>query len=114
MMFIDDDDNDDMGGIIRYSSRFEAVYVCEKGHETSVTLSTDAEVPPDWECATCAQTAILKNSNAEVVEKKNPKAKQSSPWDKLLERRTPQELEDALSERLKRLRSGEEIRIFTI
>ncbi len=114
MGFMFDDDDDDVGGLIRYSSRFEAVYVCENGHETSVTLSTDAEVPPDWECAVCGAFAALKNSNVEVSDKRNGKPKHSTPWDKLMKRRTPEELEEELKECLRKLRTGEAIRNFTV
>ncbi|MDR1448369.1 MAG: RNA polymerase-binding protein RbpA [Candidatus Ancillula sp.] len=107
-------DDDETIGMIRYSARFDAAYICENEHETTVTLSTDAEVPPDWECASCGEIAILKNSKTSISSRRNGKSKHSTPWDKLMERRAPEELEVALNERLRKLKTGEEIRIFTI
>lgn len=72
-------------------------YDCPAGHTTTLPFSEEAEIPYNWECATCGATAVLRNG----VE---PERKADKParthWDMLLERRTISELEDVLAERL--------------
>jgi hypothetical protein len=66
-------------------------------------FSAEAEIPPEWECRACGRTALL-------VDGEGPEEKAVKParthWDMLMERRTLEELEEVLAERLAVLRSG--------
>lgn len=94
---------------VDFATRLMTTYDCRAGHVTTVPFAEEAEVPFDWECATCGLPAVLRNG----VE---PERKAEKPvrthWDMLLERRTVAELEEVLEERLDVLREmrGEGIR----
>jgi hypothetical protein len=110
---LDDEDDDAIGFV---SPRFEAVYVCIKNHETDVPLSTNAEVPPSWDCAICGHEAKLKNSNQDIELSSQPtgKGKKTTPWEKLLERRTEEELQTMLTERLAQLEANGTTRSYIV
>jgi rubredoxin len=78
-------------------------YACRNGHRFEMPFSVEAEIPPEWECRACGQTALL-------VDGEGPEEKAGKParthWDMLMERRTIEELEEVLAERLAVLRSG--------
>lgn len=78
-------------------------YDCPNGHHFEVPLATEADVPDTWECRTCGRPAIRVDGAA--PEQKPAKAARTH-WDMLLERRTREELEEILAERLELLRSG--------
>jgi hypothetical protein len=107
-----DDDEDD--SIVQQSPRVEEVYVCKLGHETIITLSTDAEVPPTWPCVSCSQPAKLRNVDEAASVKDDDTAEESHVWDRLLTRRSVKEMEKKLNEHLKKLENGEISRVFTI
>jgi RNA polymerase binding protein RbpA len=87
---------------VDFAPRFQAHYDCPNGHTIILPFSTEAEVPPVWECR-CGAEALLRDA-----EKPEPKATkpQRTHWDMLLERRTVSELEELLDERLELLRAG--------
>jgi hypothetical protein len=76
-------------------------YDCPAGHSFRVPMAAAAEIPPTWECRTCGATARL-------VDGELPQPKPVKPprthWDMLLERRTVDDLEALLAERLAVLR----------
>lgn len=76
-------------------------FSCPKGHEFDVPFSDDAEVPTVWECR-------LHGTESELVEGGQVEQKKVKParthWDMLLERRSIDELEDLLNERLDELK----------
>ncbi|GAA2691739.1 RNA polymerase-binding protein RbpA [Streptomyces aculeolatus] len=78
-------------------------YACQNGHRFEMPFSVEAEIPPEWECKTCGAQALL-------VDGEGPEEKKVKParthWDMLMERRTRDELEEVLAERLAVLRSG--------
>lgn len=78
-------------------------YDCPVGHHFEVPFSVEAEIPATWECRTCGRPALR-------VDGATPEAKAAKPvrthWDMLMERRTREELEEILAERLAVLRSG--------
>jgi hypothetical protein len=82
--------------------RQEVTYDCQRGHRYTVTFATEAEIPPTWECRYCGETALL-------VDGDQPQEKKAKPsrthWDMLLERRSLEDLEEVLAERLELLRS---------
>ena len=77
--------------------RVFVAYSCPKGHETTIPYSAEAEeIPYEWECR-CGANAH--RTDVEAPEAKEAKVGRSH-WDMLLERRTINDLEDLLSERL--------------
>ncbi|MFT4147820.1 MAG: RNA polymerase-binding protein RbpA [Micrococcaceae bacterium] len=78
-------------------------YKCSKEHETKIPFSTEADIPATWPCSTCGETASLVNGEATAEEEDNEKTVRTH-WDMLLERRTPEELEQILEDRLTILR----------
>ena len=82
---------------VDFAPRRMTTYDCPEGHATTLPFAEEAEIPYDWECATCGLPAVLRHG----VE---PERKAEKPvrthWDMLLERRTIAELEDVLAERL--------------
>jgi len=77
-------------------------YVCPNEHRTVVPLSVEADVPALWECR-CGEQALLLDAS-------RPEEKPTKParthWDMLLERRSKEDLQVLLDERLELLRSG--------
>jgi len=87
-------------------------YECPYGHRFSVPFAEGAEPPATWECppAQCCGKAGAKGAIARAVEGGEPDKKKVRPvrthWDMLLERRSLDELEKVLSERLTEIRGG--------
>lgn len=75
-------------------------YACPKGHSFEVPFSDDAELPQIWECR-------LHGSEARIIDGSEPDQKGAKAprthWDMLLERRSVDELEQLLNERLEEL-----------
>ncbi|GAA3721784.1 hypothetical protein HDA32_002097 [Spinactinospora alkalitolerans] len=82
--------------------RQEVTYDCPRGHRFSVTFATEAEIPSSWECRFCGDNALM-------VDGEQPQQKKTKPtrthWDMLLERRSMEDLEEVLAERLALLRA---------
>ena len=80
-----------------FAPRLRTVYDCASGHETAMPFAAEADIPPTWECRVCGETALLRDAE-------QPEAKKVKParthWDMLLERRSTDELEEVLAERL--------------
>ncbi|MDR1861820.1 MAG: RNA polymerase-binding protein RbpA [Candidatus Ancillula sp.] len=104
------DDFDDDEFTIRPSERLQVEFFCEDGHKTNVMMSTNAEIPNEWVCETCSKKARLKNSEIPISESEVPKA---SHWDKILQRRSLDELEVMLQEQIKLIRSGKIAKVHT-
>lgn len=77
-------------------------YLCPKGHRFGVPFAVDAEVPATWECK-------FDGTVARLVDGTEPEQKKVKPprthWDMLLERRSMEDLEEVLAERLELLRA---------
>lgn len=89
---------------VSFVERREENYVCANGHRFKVTLAIDAESPYKWECK-CGAVAELAGGEDTSGEETQPKPARTH-WDMLLERRSKEELEVILHERLELLRSG--------
>src|SRR5690606_7852298 len=83
--------------------RQEVDYTCTKGHRFTVTLAAEAEVPMTWECRNCGATALRVNGELPQTKKGKPPR---THWDMLMERRTIEDLEEVLAERLEILRAA--------
>jgi hypothetical protein len=88
---------------IDLAPRQSVEYACPRGHRFEMPFSVEAEVPMTWDCRVCGAAATL-------VDGQPPEEKQAKParthWDMLMERRTREELEEVLAERLAILRAG--------
>lgn len=87
---------------VDFAPRRMTTYDCAAGHATTLPFAEEAEIPYDWECATCGLPATLRHGT-------EPERKAEKParthWDMLMERRSTSELEEVLAERLEILRS---------
>lgn len=93
---------DDRG--VRLADRLEIDYDCPGCGTFTMIFSVEADVPAVWECRDCGAKSL--RVNGELPEEKPTKPVRTH-WDMLLERRSIEELEDLLEERLDLLRSGE-------
>jgi len=83
------------------AERQVAAYRCPNGHRFSVPFAVEAEVPATWECRFCGTAAAREDGTAPPAARVKPAR---SHWDMLLERRSIEELEAILDERLEVLR----------
>jgi hypothetical protein len=88
---------------VEVAPRQMVAYVCPRGHRFEVPFSVEAEIPQLWECRTCGQTAPRVDGRAPDEKPMKPAR---THWDMLLERRSREELEEILAERLAILRAG--------
>lgn len=82
--------------------RRTATYHCPRGHDFAVPLADDAEVPGSWDCRMHGQESKLVDGSVPDVKAVKPPR---THWDMLLERRSVEELEEILTERLTELHS---------
>ncbi|MEO0023663.1 MAG: hypothetical protein RL196_104 [Actinomycetota bacterium] len=87
-----------------FSARNKHKFVCPKKHLTEMVFSADAEVPNTWTCKQCSAVAILQADGADVIFEAAEEKVARSHWEMLLERRTREELEEILEERLVEVR----------
>ncbi|GAA2525607.1 hypothetical protein GCM10009860_01650 [Microbacterium mitrae] len=85
--------------------RTNHTYTCTQcGRDTTLTFAADAEPPATWECRTCGGEALLVVDGTAVAVDHSEDKVARTHWDMLLERRTREELEEILAERLAYLR----------
>lgn len=89
---------------VEMAPRQQIEYVCADGHTFVVTMSDEAEIPAEWEDPKTGQMG--RRVGGAEPEPKNVKPVRTH-WDMLLERRSEEELEEILTERLELLRGGE-------
>ena len=82
--------------------RQEVMYDCTRGHQFSITFATEAEVPAEWECRYCGDRALRRDGQGEEPKATKPVR---THWDMLLERRSMEDLEEVIAERLELLRA---------
>ena len=87
---------------VTFAERQRVYYDCPCGKTIELPFSSEAEIPPTWECR-CGSQALLRGGQW-------PELKPGKPvrthWDMLLERRSIGELEELLEERLELLRES--------
>lgn len=93
---------EDERGVV-LAERQSVSYDCPNGHDISMVFATEADVPGVWECPKCGAESLL--VDGDEPDRKPTKAARTH-WDMLLERRSVDELEELLSERLNLLRAG--------
>ncbi|WP_417219386.1 RNA polymerase-binding protein RbpA [Arthrobacter sp.] len=77
-------------------------YRCADGEQVFVMFSTEAEIPPTWVSKTGKEALLV---NGEAPDTSNDKPVRTH-WDMLLERRSVDELEQILKDRLDKLRAA--------
>ena len=82
---------------IEFAARQQVGYRCAQGHEFEITMSVEADIPAVWECPRCGEEAL---STSGVVREEKAEKPVRTHWDMLLERRSVEELEELLKERL--------------
>jgi ribosomal protein L37AE/L43A len=85
------------------AERHRITFHCAQGHATEVAFAADADLPSVWECRTCGGYAARRG--ASIPEPRQPVRPIRTPFDMLMERRTRDDLEDLLAERLEVLRA---------
>ncbi|WP_040160701.1 RNA polymerase-binding protein RbpA [Nigerium massiliense] len=89
---------------VELAARQDLEFDCPNEHHFAVTFAMEAELPTEWECPRCGEMA----RRSDGVE---PEVKETKPvrthWDMLRERRSIEELEDILAERLEALRKDQ-------
>ena len=78
-----------------------ARYRTDNGEEFDVPFADDAEIPGTWMCRNGLEGMLVEGSAPEVKKVKPPR----THWDMLLERRSKEELQELLDERLSLLRT---------
>ncbi|WP_454226323.1 RNA polymerase-binding protein RbpA [Propioniciclava flava] len=86
---------------VEMAARQEIAFDCPNAHHFAVTFAAEAELPTEWECPRCGQMA--RRSDGVEPEPKEVKP-QRTHWDMLRERRSIEQLEDILAERLGEIR----------
>ena len=92
---------------VEFSPRKRAVYRTVDGTSFEVVFAAEAEVPDMWESPRTGQEGRLVGEDGELVEQEAVDTTATrTHWDMLLERRSIEDLEELLNERLELLRSG--------
>ena len=84
------------------AARAFTAYACPNGHTFTMPFAHDAEIPSTWECRIDGATAEIVDGPAPAVKKVKPAR---THWDMLIERRSIEDLEQVLAERLEFLRA---------
>lgn len=88
---------------VEFAERQSVSYECTRGHRFDMTFSVEAEVPPLWDCPRCGAEALRLATERPAEEVGKPPR---THWDMLLERRSVEDLQELLDERLGLLRAG--------
>jgi hypothetical protein len=88
---------------VEFAERQTVTYSCPSGHRFEMTFSTEAEIPALWDCPRCGAEALRMSTDRPDEAPGKPAR---THWDMLLERRSIDELEVLLDERLELLRAG--------
>ena len=90
-----------------FHERANHTYVCTQcKRETVMTFAADAELPEAWECRTCGAEAVRRVGDTVMVIDHSGDKVARTHWDMLLERRSEEELQVLLDQRLALLRAG--------
>ncbi len=84
---------------VELAPRHVVTYHCPEGHTVTIPFADEAEVPVVWECR-CGAVALVTDG---VLPEEKPVKPARTHWDMLLERRTIEDLEVLLQERLELL-----------
>jgi hypothetical protein len=87
---------------IEFAPRQVLGFTCLETHSFEVTFAIEAELPFEWECPRCGKTAL--RSDGARADEHDAKSTRTH-WDMLIERRTRDELDELLNERLDAVRN---------
>jgi rubredoxin len=90
------------------AERNNFTYRCANGHETAMVFAAEAEVPQTWQCKICGLQGTLLEGDIEVILDESDEKTARTHWEMLLERRSLEELEEILQERLDDIRARRE------
>lgn len=90
---------------VRFSERGDHFFICPSNHESKIVFSADAEIPNTWDCKVCGVPAIRHIDGVEVKIEALAQDGPRTHFEMLMERRTSEELETLLAERLDILRA---------
>ena len=92
---------------VELSRRRSVEYLTDKGTRFVVTFDADAEPPAEWVDQKSGDLGFLDDEAGRAAreEFEGKESAQRTPWDMLIERRSREELEELLEERLQLLRS---------
>ena len=92
---------------VELSPRAEVEYLTDRGTRFRVIFDADAEPPAEWVDQRTGELGFLDDEagRAARAEFEGKESTQRTPWDMLIERRTREELEELLEERLQLLRA---------
>ena len=92
----------DRGAILE--PRVSAEYICSNGHRSVMYFATDVALPDSWDCRSCPSPAVRQFGGKPVELEISVNEGKRSHFDMVLERRTREELEELLTERLELIR----------
>jgi len=85
---------------VNFAQRSKHTFICGDNHTTEIVFAAEAELPETWQCRQCSQLAAIvtdgKHVELEVLNNRPGR----SHWEMLLERRSKEELEEILEERM--------------
>jgi hypothetical protein len=90
------------------AERNNFTYRCPNDHETAMVFAAEAEVPQSWQCKACGAQALLREGDGVVVLEDSDEKTARTHWEMLLERRSIEELDEILQERLEDIRARRE------
>jgi hypothetical protein len=86
---------------VDFAPRQVVAFRCANDHTFSLPFAEEAELPTTWECRKCGAVARRVDGAEPLVKATKPAR---THWDMLLERRSVDDLEELLAERLALLR----------
>jgi len=90
---------------VNYSARVTHSFQCKNDHVSEIVFSAEADIPQTWQCKSCpAMGTLLEDGKRITLDASDDKTPRSH-WEMLLERRTREELEEILQERLDYIRA---------
>ena len=92
---------------VELSPRNAVEYLTDTGKRFAIVFDADAEPPPEWTDHRSGEVGFLDDEAGRAAreEFEMKESTQRTPWDMLIERRTVEELEELLEERLQLLRA---------
>jgi hypothetical protein len=82
-----------------------ARYRTENGEEFDITLADDAQIPGTWECRNGMEGTLIEGGEPAEPKKVKVVKVPRTPWDMVRERRSIEQLEELLKERLEMIKS---------
>lgn len=85
---------------VNLAERSKHTFICGDDHITEIVFAAEAELPETWQCRQCSHLAALVTDGKHVALDIISSRPGRSHYEMLLERRSTEELEEILKERL--------------